>query len=217
MGLDDHFLGDFDGSGTPSHGSVELPADSIDDLWSGAGIHLDDLRTLAAFVRELQQATLGDPTQGLSCEGVERLHKPLRGQPSDSVDKDACLAIDLYLGTSSEMTYETVHTAILHRWPGMGLPTYYKAKHLVANLSGVESIVHNMCMNSCLAYTGPFLELESCPICSEPRYDQFQFQTSDGKDRTPHLEFHTIPIGLQIQALYCTPETAMHAHYLHEE
>jgi hypothetical protein len=217
MGLDDHFLGDFDNSGTPSHGSVELPTDSIDDLWSGAEIHLDDLRMLAAFVRELQQATLGDPTQGLSCEGVECLHKPLHGQPSNSVDEDACLAIDLYLGTLSETTYETVRAAILCCWPGMGLPTYYKAKHLVADLSGIESIIHDMCVNSCLAYTGPFLELESCLICSEPRYDQFQFQMSNGKDRTPHLEFHTIPIGPQIQALYRAPETAMHAHYLHEE
>ena len=155
MGLDNHFLGDFDNSGTPTHGSIKLPADSIDNLWSGAGIHLDDLRTLAAFVRELQQATLGDPTQGLSCKGVECLCKPLRGQPSNSVNEDACLAIDLYLGTSSEMTYETVRAAILCHWSGTGLPTYYKAKRLVAGLSGVESIVHDMCVNSCLTYTGP--------------------------------------------------------------
>jgi len=90
-------------------------------------------------------------------------------------------------------------------------------KCLVAKLSGVESIIHNMCVNSCLAYTGPFLELESCPICSEPQYDQFQFQTSNRKDRTPRQEFHTIPIELQIQALYRALETAMHVHYLHEE
>ena len=101
MGLDDHFPGDFDDSGTPSHGSVRLPADSPDDLWSGAGIHLDDLRTSAAFVRELQQATLGDPTEGLACEGLECLRNPLRGEPSASVNEDTWLAIDLYLGTPS--------------------------------------------------------------------------------------------------------------------
>jgi hypothetical protein len=91
-----------------------------------------------------------------------------------------------------------------------------------------------MCVNSCVVFTGPFLELESCPVCTEPWYDQFwiqtsdgkdraphqsQFwiQTSDGKDRAPHQEFHTIPIGPQIQALYCAPESAKYAHYLHEE
>jgi hypothetical protein len=72
-------------------------------------------------------------------------------------------------------------------------------------------------MNSCIAYTGLFLELESCPVCSQPRYDQFWLQVSDGKDRTPCQEFHTIPIGLQIQALYHALETAVHAHYLHQE
>lgn len=41
--------------------------------------------------------------------------------------------------------------------------------------------------------------------------------TSDGKDRAPHKEFHTIPIGLQIQVLYHSPETAMHVHYLCEK
>ena len=38
-----------------------------------------------------------------------------------------------------------------------------------------------------------------------------------GKDRTPCQEFHTIPIGPQIQALYRTPESTVHAHYLHVE
>jgi hypothetical protein len=65
---------------------------------------------------------------------------------------------------------------------------------------------------SCIAYTGPFFDLESCPICSEPRYDQFQLES-----RIPRQEFHTIPIGPQLQALYREPESATHAHYLRTE
>jgi hypothetical protein len=74
-----------------------------------------------------------------------------------------------------------------------------------------------MCINSCVAFTGPFLKPESCPVCTKPQYDQFRIQMSDGKDRAPHQEFHTIPIGPQIQVLYCTPESAKYAHYLREE
>jgi len=217
MGLDDPLPGDFEDSGSAEDANATHLPDDVDDLWSGAGIHLDELKMSAAFVRELQQATLGDPTQGMSCEGLERLRNPLRGQPSASVDEDARLAIDLYLGTTSEATYETVCAAILRRWPGTELPSYYKAKRLVTDLSGIESVVHNMCVNSCVAFTGPFLELESCPVCAEPRYNQFRIQTSDGKDRAPRQEFHTIPIGPQIQALYRAPESAKYAHYLREE
>ena len=71
-----------------------------------------------------------------------------------------------------------------------------------------------MCINSCVAYTGPYLELDTCPICSEPRYDRDR--SSEAK-RIPRQEFHTIPIGPQIQALYRSPESASHAHYLREE
>jgi len=217
MGLNDPLPGDFDDSGSAEDANATHLPDDVDDLWSEAGIHLDDLKTLATFVRELQQATLGDPTQGLSCEGLKCLRNPLHGQPSASVNEDAWLAIDLYLGTTSEATYKTVRVAILRCWPGTELHSYYKAKCLVADLSDIESVIHDICINSCVVFTGPFLELESCPVCAEPWYDQFQIQTSDGKDRAPHHEFHTIPIGPQIQALYCALESAKYAHYLHEE
>jgi hypothetical protein len=201
----------------PLHGYFGLPVGDIDDLWSGSSIHLDDLKTSAAFARELQHATFDNPSCGLSYEALERLRNPPRDQPSSSIDEDTRLAIDLYLGIQSEKGYEVARAAILRRLPTACLPTYYKVKRLVAELSGVESVVHDMCVNSCVAYTGPFLDLDACPVCSEPRYDQFRFETSDGKDRTPRQEFHTIPIGPQIQALYRAPESAVHAHYLRKE
>jgi len=74
-----------------------------------------------------------------------------------------------------------------------------------------------MCVNSCVVFTGPFLELESCPVCTEPWYDQFWFQMSNEKDRALCQEFHIVSIGPQIQGLYRAPESAKYAHYLCEE
>ncbi|KAI9447400.1 hypothetical protein H4582DRAFT_1798041, partial [Lactarius indigo] len=74
-----------------------------------------------------------------------------------------------------------------------------------------------MCINSCLAYTGPFSGLESCPMCSEARYDQYRLEASSGRDKIPRQRFHTIPIGPQLQALYRNPESARRAHYLRQE
>jgi hypothetical protein len=66
-------------------------------------------------------------------------------------------------------------------------------------------------------FTGLFLQLATCPVCSEPQYNEHQLESSHGKELIPRQEFHTIPIGPQLQALYRDPESATHAHYLCEE
>ena len=87
----------------------------------------------------------------------------------------------------------------------------------MADLSEIEPIVNDMCVESCIAFTGPFSKLESCPKCSEPKYDQFCLEASSGAEKIPRQEFHTILIEPQIQALYRNPESVKHAHYLREE
>jgi hypothetical protein len=54
-------------------------------------------------------------------------------------------------------------------------------------------------------------------MCSELRYDQFKLQSSRGKERIACQDFHTIPVGPQLQALYREPESTAHSHYLREE
>ena len=203
----------------PSPNPSETRSGDIEDLWLQETIHLDDLKTSASFIKALQHITLEDPMLGMSDEVLEHLHNPIRDSPSLSIDDDTRLAIDLYLNNASEDTYENNRKSVLRhcRMVDASLPTYYRTKRLVADLTGIESVVHHMCINSCLAYTGPFSELETCPLCSEPRYDQFKLQSRGGSAKTPWQEFHTIPIGPQLQALYRDPESATHAHYLREE
>jgi hypothetical protein len=42
-------------------------------------------------------------------------------------------------------------------------------------------------------------------------------ETTNGSKKVPHQEFHTIPIGPQLQALYQELQSATHMHYLQEE
>ncbi|KAH9079136.1 hypothetical protein EDB83DRAFT_2176273, partial [Lactarius deliciosus] len=128
-------------------------------------IHLEDHKYTAEFIRLLRSASLDDPINGLSAEALEHLHSPPQEQPTDLIDNDSQFAIDLYLGNPSEATYETNRTAFLRHCPDIPLPSYYRTGRLVSGLTGIELIVHNMCINSCLAYTGPFSELDSCPMC----------------------------------------------------
>jgi hypothetical protein len=150
------------------HNPPALPSGDIEDLWLQDHIHLADLKLTMDFVKSLQQATLNDPSLGLSEEALEHLHNPLHRQPCDALNDDTHMAINLYLGNPSEATYKTNHAIILHCFPDTELPSYYKSKSLVSDLTGVELVVHDMCINSCIVFTGPFLELDTCPLCSEP-------------------------------------------------
>ena len=60
----------------------------------------------------------------------------------------------------------------------------------------------------CIAHTGPYANLETCPKCGEPRFDPIKFATSEGETKDPHQQFHTIPLSPQLQALWRSPQSA---------
>ncbi|KAF8583438.1 hypothetical protein K439DRAFT_1647251 [Ramaria rubella] len=71
-------------------------------------------------------------------------------------------------------------------------------KSKVAQWSGVEPMVHNMCPNSCMSYTGPFKDLESF---------------SKGQTKVAAQKFYTLPLGPQLQALWHNPKIAGHMRH----
>ena len=48
-------------------------AGDIEDLWLQETIHLEDINTVAEFIKMLQSASLDDPSLGMSSEALERL------------------------------------------------------------------------------------------------------------------------------------------------
>lgn len=79
---------------------------------------------------------------------------------------------------------------------------------------GVEPIEHHMCPNSCIAFTGPFTELERCPTCDTSRWNELKLAVSRGCLKTPAKTFITLPLGPQLQALYHDLESAHVMTYL---
>ncbi len=179
----------------PAAGVSNIPSGDVKDLWQQESIHLTDLKIAVNFIKGLQNPALDDSALGMSIEAVERLHNPAHEQSCLALNDDTWLAIDLFLGNPSELTYEMNHTCILHYYLDCKLPTYYKIKCLVSKMTGIESLVHNMCINLCIAYTGPFAGLNTCPVCSKAHYDCCHLESSYRKERVPWKEFHTIPIG----------------------
>ncbi|ETW86463.1 hypothetical protein HETIRDRAFT_244238, partial [Heterobasidion irregulare TC 32-1] len=66
-------------------------------------------------------------------------------------------------------------------------------KKKVAELSGITSIIHNICPNTCAAYTSPYADLDKCPLCHRSQYDEVHLALT-GKKK-PRQQFHTISLG----------------------
>ncbi|KAG1737226.1 hypothetical protein EDB19DRAFT_1637220, partial [Suillus lakei] len=75
-------------------------------------------------------------------------------------------------------------------------------KKMIVDPTSVKSIIDHRCINSCGAFIGLWADLDACPTCGEPHYDQKQLQWSHGCTKVPHAVFQTIQINPQLQALW---------------
>ena len=116
-------------------------------------------------------------------------------------DPDLRQSLDFYLATelASQDTYKKSVAAVQQQNPEHELFSLHGIEQKIADLSGVVPVAHNMCINSCTAFTGPYAELDSCPYCGTSHLDD---------KSKPRQVFHTIPLGPQLQALWQSPETA---------
>ena len=164
---------------------------------------MEDILISNNFIQCLKEASLDNEHEELDTEVLNQIRHPFE-KPLTLDNPDDRLSIDIYLSvtSASEATYNSVRDAILHQYPDSGILTYYKVKQLVGQITGIVSIIHDMCVNGCIAYTGPFAKLEICTTCGQERYD-----TASSK-KVPRKQFHTLPIAPQLQALWRTPEGA---------
>ena len=168
---------------------------------------LDSMKTAMAYIEALKTASLDDEWSKLDADTLYQLRNPSTTPVNINQNPSWRLGLDLYLSMSnvSQETYTSVRKAILRRYPDDDIPSYYLIKKYVAELSGVCSIEHDMCINSCIAYTGPFKELQTCPECGEPRMDPFT--------KKARQQLHTIPLGPQLQAIRRGTQSSMEANY----
>ncbi|KAG1804298.1 hypothetical protein EV424DRAFT_1295868, partial [Suillus variegatus] len=160
------------------------------------------------FILALHNATLDDSV-GLIGDALERLQTPPQAQARlDDPDIEHGISLFLTLEHASESAFNKSCAATLHRHPEDNIPTLHQVKKIISDLSGITSIIKDQCINSCVAFVGPYTDLDSCPICNEPHYDLIQLQRSRGRIKHPRQVFHTFPIGPQLQALWRHPDSA---------
>ncbi|KAJ3803661.1 hypothetical protein F5876DRAFT_84770 [Lentinula aff. lateritia] len=158
-----------------------------------AQLYINTLRSI-----ELDQS-------GLSEAALETLTHP----PEHSIEfgdsdeeKDILFSLDLFIGLvrASKKEYTSSQAAVPHRYPSSSLLSYAQVKSQIAFLTGIHPITHDMCPNTCMAYTGPFADHKSCPRCDTLRYDLLTNRLRQ--------QFYTLPLGPYIQTLYRDSTTA---------
>ena len=131
-------------------------------------------------------------------------------------------SIETYLALehSSQKAYERVIKSAKSNFPqAPGIEnclSFHAVENLIAAYTGVEPLEHDMCVNSCTAFTGPFANLEHCPTCNKSRWNEAKLQATNGRVKIPAKKFLTLPLGPQLQALYRNPNRAREMRYLYE-
>ena len=180
--------------------------DNQESLTAGLDAKIEDFRITAEFIEGLRTATLENSNMR---EGdIERLREAPSHYPDEVSDKHFLKALRTFIATtnSSEKTYNDVRAASQACYPDDPFLSFDQVKRKLEMLTGVVPILHDMCIDTCAAFTSPFSSLDACPKCSQPRYHPGTSQ--------PRRQFVTIPIGPVIQALYSSFEIAEHMHDL---
>jgi hypothetical protein len=108
----------------------------------------------------------------------------------------------------SEQVYNSVQADIMETHPEDEILSHSTVKKAITLLTGIVPIMSDMCPNTCMAYTGPWKDLNKCPVCTTPQYDLIMLASSNGKTKTPQQQSFTIPLSPQLQAKYWNPEGA---------
>ena len=206
--------GDIDGMDAP----LLEPEPMIQPGPASVEAGIDELKTSMLFIRALQSASLNGG--GLGEEAVERIRNPPEGVLAID-NEDDIFSLKQFLSSqgSSQAQYTAWRNNYNARHENTPMLAYERIRAKVAEWSGVHPVIHDMCPNSCIAYTGPFADLERCPYanCGLSRWDTFQLENSRGKIKIPAQHYYyTIPLAPQIQSLWRSPKTSAHLNYRRE-
>ncbi|KIO04683.1 hypothetical protein M404DRAFT_142520, partial [Pisolithus tinctorius Marx 270] len=122
------------------------------------------------FVAKLKNVSLNDSVSKLNEDAIEWLSNP-PSQPISIENPGMQFSISAYLAleSTSQNAYNRVCPVARSSFassPGANnILSFYSVKKLIVSYTGVVSIEHDMCCNTCIAYTSPFSQLEVCPMC----------------------------------------------------
>ena len=101
------------------------------------------------------------------------------------------------------MAFEQMRFAFQHK---LNIHSLYVITHRMAILSGIEPQWFDCCINSCIAYTGNYQDLDECPDCSETRRNP---------RNEPRRLFCYIPLIPRLQDFFANQKSLTELQYRH--
>jgi hypothetical protein len=154
------------------------------------------IRTSIEFSRLLGTSTLASQ---FGPEELAELLEPREHESTPPDDPKLKLSLLNYISLmgSSQDAYEATRQNLHQCYPDIELFSYYQVEQRARSLSGLLTWEHHMCVNSCVAFTGPYANLDRCPDpeCGEPRYKEKDLRESGGLRKVPRQVFTTFPAG----------------------
>jgi hypothetical protein len=129
--------------------------------------HIAEVKTSLNFIRKLQNARLDSNIEPLDSDLLKCIRNPPAGSVDFTPDEHFSIEIFLSINNSSEETYNDVRQTIMRRFLGTEILSFYRVKTLLNKSTGVTPIVHEMCINSCIAYTGTLKSIH-CDMYTNP-------------------------------------------------
>ncbi|KAI0317100.1 hypothetical protein OF83DRAFT_1172300, partial [Amylostereum chailletii] len=130
---------------TPDDEPTRLDPEALRPTAKTAPHTIQDIAWTQAFIRELQTASLDK--SGLDEDTLERLRNPPKNLPE--IDRFLRHSIDTFLAVTnaSRETYNDIRAGYLRCHPDATMLSYAQVKRSVAELSGMVSVVNDMCIN----------------------------------------------------------------------
>ena len=165
-----------------------------DAVTAGLDSEISKLRITAEFTELLCSAQLDD--SNINPDSIECLWNLLTTILDELNDKHFVKVLKAFLAATnaSKATYNNFCAGIIECYPDDPFLSFDQVQWHIQTLTGISQISHDMCPESCTAFTGPYDKLTECPVCSSPHYHA---ETED-----PQQQFTTIPLGPVIQAMY---------------
>ncbi|KIK19061.1 hypothetical protein PISMIDRAFT_13953 [Pisolithus microcarpus 441] len=178
---------------------------------------LPSMQCSMQFILALKKASLNEE---LASNAIEKIwNPPSHADPIDDPGMRFSISTYLALENTSQLAYSHVCQAARTTFSGSpganDILTFHSVEKLIASYTGVVSVEHDMCHNTCIAFTSPFSQLEACPICNTSRWKEERLQGTHRRSKIAAQTFTMILISLQLQALYQNKDSANDMDYLH--